>query len=259
MYIEKDYLITEMNTLKEDISDLKTTAQTWIIPDDLLTRIEAANLYEPKNVGYITEINADAKYALKADILAITDGAFYDSQRVINDSVIEKKLESTNGDKLVERRKYNEFIIELSDNNDNIIHTFSFDTTGLKVDNIGFLNEGALNSRLANYHTKSHIDGLISSLNESIGNIEGSYITTGGGLVQGYITTTMTTFNNANQLVSKKYVDDTLSGTGQFNANLYYNKNETDTKFYSKTDINVNYINKAKLKADIWRFIGPCW
>ena len=244
----EDYLITEMNTLKEDISDLKTTAQTWTIPDDLLTRIEAANLYEPKNVGYITEINADAKYALKADILAITDGAFYDSQRVINDSVIEKKLESTNGDKLVERRKYNEFIIELSDNNDNIIHTLSFDSTGLKVDNFSFLNEGALNTRLSNYYTKTNIDTQFATVQADITDINSKYLSKEGGVATGYITTTQTTFNAGNQLVTKQYVDSTITGTGQFNASLYYNKNETDTKFYSKTDINVNYINKAKLK-----------
>ena len=34
----EDYLITEMNTLKEDISDLKTTAQTWTIPDDFVNK-----------------------------------------------------------------------------------------------------------------------------------------------------------------------------------------------------------------------------
>ena len=244
----EDYLITEMNTLKEDISDLKTTAQTWTIPDDLLTRVEAANLYEPKNVGYITEVNADAKYALKADIAAITDGAFYDSQRVINDSVIEKKLESTNGDKLVERRKYNEFIIELSDNNDNIIHTLSFDSTGLKVDNFSFLNEGALNTRLSNYYTKTNIDTQFATVQADIADINSKYLSKEGGVATGYITTTQTTFNAGNQLVTKQYVDSTITGTGQFNASLYYNKNETDTKFYSKTDINVNYINKAKLK-----------
>ena len=244
----EDYLITELNTIKEDVSDLKTSAQTWSVPNNLLTRVEAANLYEPKNVGYITEINADAKYALKTDIIGISDGGYYDTQRVINDGVIEKKLESTSGDKLVERRKYNEFIIELSDNNDNIIHTLSFDTTGLKVDNNGFLNEGTLNSRLTNYYTKNNLDTKLTTVQADIADINSKYLSKEGGTITGYIITTQTTFNAANQLVTKQYVDSTITGTGQFNASLYYNKNETDTKFYSKTDINVNYINKAKLK-----------
>ena len=244
----EDYLITELNTIKEDVSDLKTTSQTWTIPNNLLTRTEAANLYEPKNVGYIKEIDANAKYALKTDLVGISEGGYYDNQRVVNDSVVEKKLEASSGRKLVERKKYDEYVIEISDDNDNIIHTLSFDTTGLKVDNTGFLNEGVLNARLANYYTQSNLDTKLATVQADIADINSKYLPKSGGTATGYITTTQTTFNNANQLVSKKYVDDTITGTGQFNASLYYNKNETDTKFYSKTDINVNYINKAKLK-----------
>ena len=95
---------------------------------------------------------------------------------------------------------------------------------------------------------KTNIDTQFATVQADIADINSKYLSKEGGTATGYITTTQTTFNNANQLVSKKYVDDTITGTGQFNASLYYNKNETDTKFYSKTDINVNYINKANLK-----------
>ena len=260
----EDYLITEMNTLKEDISDLKTSSQTWSVPNNLLTRVEAANLYEPKNVGYITEINADAKYATKQEIIGISDGGYYDTQRVIKDSVIEKKLESTSGEKLVERKKYDEYVIELSDNNDNIIHTLSFDSTGLKIDNNSFLNEGVLNSRLTNFYTKSEYDtgftteqnrvnSELTDIKADITDINSKYLPKTGGQATGYITSTKTSFTNNNQLVTKKYVDDTLTGTGQFNPDLYYSKTDTDDKFYTKIDINDRFYSKIDSDA---RFMG---
>ena len=145
------------------------------IPNDLLTRIEAANLYEPKNVGYITETNADAKYATKQEIIGISDGGYYDTQRVIKDNVVEKKLESTSGALLKERRKFNEFTLEIIDTVGNIQQALSFDTSGFKVNDSALLAESGLNSRLSSYYTKTEVDNELTGIKADINDINSKY------------------------------------------------------------------------------------